>query len=441
MRQGPTISIIGGRLIDPANQLDDLLDLHLAEGRVLAIGKAPPGFEPERIINARGQVVCPGLIDLAANLREPGMENKATIASETRAAARGGITTLICTPDTEPVIDTPAVWELIRRRAKGCALSRVLAVGALTQDLAGEALAEMAALRDAGCVAVGNANRPLANTLVERRALEYAATFGLTVFLRAEDRHLKGGGCAHEGAVATRLGLPGIPAAAETVAVARDLMLAEHTNARIHFRTLSTAAAVRMLGDTGRSQLAVSADVAIHQLHLTEMDIDDFNAECHVSPPLRTLSDREALRQGVRSGVVGVICSDHQPHERDAKEAPFPETAPGISGLESLLPLTLRLVEEGVLDLPTAIARLTTGPARVIAQDLGHLSPGAWADICIFDPAAVWEFRRDEMVSAGHNTPFDGWEFRGRVTHTLFEGRVVFALEGEESVDEPCATA
>jgi dihydroorotase len=292
--------------------------------------------------------------------------------------------------------------------------------------LRGEQLSEMAALRQAGCVAVGNGRAPLASTLVERRALEYAATFGLTVFLRPEDRHLRADGCAHEGAVAARLGLPSIPSVAESVAVARDLALAEHTRAKIHFRSLSTHTAVRMLGEAQRSGLAVTADVAAHQLHLTEMDIDGFDSACHVSPPLRTLTDRDALRQAVADGTVAAICSDHQPHEPDAKQRPFPETEPGISGLESLLGLTLRLVEEGVLDLPTAIARVTSGPASIVGLSCGRLGPGAPADVCVFDPAQHWTLHRDAMASAGRNTPFDGWDFPGRVICTIFNGRVVY---------------
>jgi dihydroorotase len=423
------ISITGGRLIDPANGIDAQLDLHVSDGHVVAVGNAPADFEADTVIDASGQVVCPGLIDLAVHLREPGYEYKATIASETKAAARSGITTLVCAPDTDPVIDTPAVWELVRRRAKISARARVLAVGALTQDLAGEQLSEMAALKAAGCVAVGNDRYPLASTLVERRALEYAATFGLTVFLSPEDKHLKAGGCVHEGAVATRMGLPGIPSAAECVAVARDLALAQHTGATVHFRTLSTGSAVDMVRGARAGQLPISADVAAHQLHLTEMDIDGFDSRCHVAPPLRTLADRDALRRAVADGTIGVICSDHQPHEADAKEAPFPETAPGISGLETLLALTLKLVEEGVLDLPSAIARLTAGPARVIDMPLGQLAVGAVADVCVFDPEQPWTFRTREMTSAGRNSPFDGWEFRGQVTHTLFNGRIVHRPE------------
>lgn len=429
MNRAPNIHVHGGRLVDPANGIDEPLDLWLADGRVLAVGEAPPGFEAEVTIDAEGQVVCPGLIDLGVYLREPGFEHKATIASESRAAARGGITTLICMPQTEPVIDTPAVWELIRRRAKACGNARVLAMGALTQDLAGEQLAEMGALQAAGCVAVTNGRNRLANTLVARRAMEYASTFDLPVVLCSEDPHLKASGVVHEGAVATRLGLPGIPSAAETVAVARDLALTEHTGCRSHFHTLSTGRAAEMIAQARRANRRISADVAVHQLFLMETDVDGFRAECRVDPPLRTHSDRERLRQAVAEGEIEVICSDHQPHEADAKNEPFPATAPGISGLETLLPLTLKLVEEGVLDLPRAIACLTAGPARVLGLELGRLSPGASADLCIFDPEAAWTFRADEMTSAGRNTPFDGWEFRGRVTHTLFEGRITHRLE------------
>jgi dihydroorotase len=420
------ISIVGGRLIDPANGIDSPLDLHVLDGKVLAVGAAPAGFDPATVIDATGQVVCPGLIDLAARLREPGFEYKATIASETLAAARSGITTLCCPPDTDPVIDTPAVVTLIRRRAKQARRARVLSVGALTQGLKGEQLSEMAALQAAGCVALGNAQAPLANTLVERRALEYAATFGIIVFLRPEDRHLRDRGCIHEGAVAARLGLPGIPSAAETVAVARDLALAEHTGAIVHFRGLSTATAVRMVRDAQAARLPVTADVSAHQLHLTDHDVLDFDAQCHVTPPFRTLQDRDALRQAVREGTIAAICSDHQPHEPDAKEAPFPATLPGISGLETLLPLTLRLVQDGALDLPTAIERLTWGPARILGLPYGRLEPGRTADVCVIDPEAVWTLDPARMASAGKNTPFAGWELTGRVTHTVYEGRLVF---------------
>ncbi|HEB95104.1 MAG TPA: dihydroorotase [Sedimenticola thiotaurini] len=425
MTERPRISIRGGRVIDPASGLDRVTGLHLADGRILAIGEAPDGFAPEQTIDATGLVVCPGLVDLSARPREPGQEYKATLQSETLAAARGGITTLCCPPDTDPPIDTPAMVTLVRKRAQRLGNARVLPVGALTRGLDGERLSEMASLQAAGAVALGNAERPLANTLVERRALEYAATFGIPVLLRPVDPHLHDGGCAHEGPVASRLGLPGIPGAAETVAVARDLALAEQTGCRIHFRGLSTGTAVRQLQQARDQRLAVSADVAIHQLHLTEMDLEGFDSNCHVTPPLRSLTDRDSLRDGIARGIIGAICSDHQPHDPDAKEAPFPSTAPGISGLETLLPLTLKLVDEGVLPLIDALARLTCGPADILGLPHGRLVPGGAADICLFDPERHWLLRREEMVSAGHNTPFHGWEFRGQVTHTLFEGRIV----------------
>jgi dihydroorotase len=427
-----SISIVNGRLIDPAHGIDDLLDLHIDGQTVVAVGDAPAEFAADEVIDARGCVVCPGLVDLAASLREPGFEHKATLASEAAAAARGGITTLLCTPDTNPVIDNPAVVELIHRTARKLGLARILATGALTRGLKGEQLSEMAALQQAGCVAVSNAGVPLASTLVERRALEYAATFGITVFLRPEDRHLRAGGCAHEGAVAARLGLPAIPSAAESVAVARDLALAEHTQAKVHFRALSTHSAARMLQDARTAGLAVTADVAAHQLHLTEMDVDGFDASCHVAPPLRTLTDRDALRRALADGTIAAICSDHQPHEPDAKERPFPETEPGISGLETLLGLTLRLVDEQVLDLGTALARVTSGPADILGLPYGRLGIGAPADVCIFDPDRHWTLSVARMTSEGRNTPFDGWDFSGRITHTLFNGRVVYRAAHED---------
>ncbi len=421
-----TISLLGGRLIDPANGVDRLCDLHLAAGRVAAIGPPPRGFAAKTVIDATGRILCPGLIDLSARLREPGQEHKATIASETRAAVSGGITTLCFPPDTNPVNDTPAVTELIRRKAKAAGQCRVLPLGALTQGLQGEQLSEMAALKKAGCVAMSDGQRPMPNTLVLRRALEYSATFDLPVYLFAEDPWLRDQGCAHEGQVCARLGLPGIPEAAETVALARSLALATHTGARIHFHSLSSGTSALMLAQARNQGLRVTADVAIHQLHLTEMDLEGFDSRCHVIPPLRTLGDREALRRAVAEGTIGAICSDHQPHEEDAKAAPFPSTAPGISGLETLLPLTLRLVEERVLSLNDAIARLTIGPARILGKPHGQLAVGAPADVTLFDPQACWILEEEAMLSHGHNTPFLGWELCGRVTHTLVGGRLVF---------------
>ncbi|MGQ9659503.1 MAG: dihydroorotase [Thermochromatium sp.] len=427
MLNAPRLSLLHGRLIDPASGHDAITDIHLAEGRVLAIGAAPSGFQPDRILDARGQVVCPGFVDLCARMREPGLEQKATIASEGRAAAASGITTLCCPPDTRPVIDTPAVARLIHQISKQHGLTRVLPVGAMTQGLKGQSITEMAALKLAGCAAVSQADRPIRDTQVQRRALEYAATFGLTVFLLPLDPDLSAGGCAHEGVVSTRLGLPGIPEAAETVAVARDLALAEQTGARIHFRGLTTARGVEMLAEARARGVRASGDVAVHQLFLTEHDLEHFDANCHLIPPLRTTADRDALRAALAEGVLTAVCSDHQPHDADAKLAPFPETAPGLSGLETLLPLALKLVEEGVLDLMGMIERLTVGPARILErEDLGRIMPGSKADLCVFDPEFRWTVTPESWISRGRNTPFMGRELRGRVSWTLLGGRIVF---------------
>jgi dihydroorotase len=426
----PRLSIRNGRLIDPASGTDQEADLHLADGRVLAVGAAPAGFQPDRTLDARGLIVCPGFVDLSARLREPGHEQKATIASETRAAAAAGITTLCCPPDTEPVIDTPAVAQLVHQIAERHGFARVLPAGAITQGLEGRQITEMAALKAAGCPVLSQAERPIRNTQVLRRALEYASTFGLTLFLLPQDADLAEGGCAHEGRVATRLGLPGIPQAAETVAVARALALAEQTGARVHFRGLSTARGAEMLAEAQARGIPASADVAVHQLFLTEDDLDGFDADCHVIPPLRTLADRDALRAAVAEGSVQALCSDHQPHDADAKEAPFPETAPGISALETLLPLTLCLVADGILDLPTAIGRLTTGPAEILGhppgRDLGCIRPGRPADVCVFDPRESWVPSPDDLLSHGDNSPFLGVTLHGRVRWTVLGGRTVF---------------
>lgn len=426
MKPMPDIRIHGGRLIDPANQLDEILDLYVSNGRIAAIGAAPDGFRAETELDASGLCVIPGLIDLCSRTREPGNEHKATIDSECRAAAAAGITTLCCPPDTTPVIDTPAVIELIRHRAMQTGASRIVALGALTRQLKGEHLSEMAALKQAGCVGVSNAHRPLHSTLVERRAFEYAATFGLTVFLHASDVALARNGCAHEGHVATRLGLPGIPEAAETVAVARDLALIEQTGTRAHFCRLTTRRAVRMVARARYDGLQVTADVATPYLHFTETDVAGFCPDYHFIPPLRTQQDREGLIHGLVDGTLSALCSDHQPHEPDAKLAPFPVTEPGASGIDSLLPLTLKLADDGVLSLPEAIARVTSGPASILNIPYGELSVGRTADICIFDPDKSWQLNEHSMNSQGRNTPFFGWEMTGKTRYTLRDGQIIF---------------
>ena len=425
-----SVLIRGGRLIDPANHVDGAHDVYIdGQGFVVGIGQAPADFKAKRTIDARGKIVCPGLVDLRARLREPGLEYKATLESELRAAVAAGITTLCCPPDTRPVIETPAMVQMIQSRAWRLGLAFIHPIGALTVSLKGEQLSDMEALDEAGCVGFTNALEPITDTLVMRRAMEYAASFDLTVFLHAEDPWLKCNGCMHEGEVSARLGLPGIPEAAETVGIARDLALIEQTRVRAHFCGLSTARGVAMIMDAQRRGLPVTADVTAHHLHLTEHDIGDFNTQCHVQPPLRSRSDRDGLRQGLAQGAIAAICSDHQPHEPDAKLAPFSDAAPGVSALETLLPLTLKLIDDNVVSLPEAIALITQRPADILGVEIGRLGVGDTADICVFDPQARWTLTTETMASRGRNSPFLGHELRGRVTHTLVGGQLVYELE------------
>ena len=418
--------ITNGRVIDPTHNVDGPHTLYINDGFIAGIDAAPEDFESEREVDATGLVVCPGLIDLRARLREPGQEYKATLDTELSAAVAGGVTTLSIPPDTTPAIDTPAMAQMIQQRAWQIGKSFIHPLGALTQNLAGETLTNMASLEEAGCVGVSNALVAVKDTVVMRRAMQYASTFDLTVFLHAQDPWLLGNGVVHEGEISTRLGLPAIPEATETVGVARDLALIETTRAACHFNGLSTARAVDMIAQAQREGLPVTADVSAHHLHLTEHDIGFFNTLCHVVPPLRSQRDRERLRGALTEGVIGAICSDHQPHEPEAKLAPFSESEPGISGLETLLPLTLKLVMEQVLSLPEAIALLTSRPAQILGIDSGHLGVGATADICVFDMDAEWVFNREAMLSRGKNNPFHNWQMPGKVIYTIIGGEIAY---------------
>ena len=418
--------ITGGRVVDPANHVDGVCDLYVRRGRIAAIGRKPKDFNGGRRFDATGLLVLPGLIDLCARLREPGEAHKATIASETRAAAAAGITHLVCPPDTTPVIDTPAMVQMIRDRAATFGFARVHPLGALTAGLAGERLADMALLMDAGCAGVSNGLRAVENTLVMRRAMQYASTYDLPVFVTPCDPWLQGNGVVHEGEVSTRLGLPAIPEAAETVGVARDLALIETSGARAHFDLLSSGRAVEMIAEAKTRGLAVSAGVAIHHLHLNEQHIGAFDTRYKVFPPLRTERDRRALLQGVGSGTINAICSDHQPQVADAKLAPFVEAAPGISGVDTLLPLTMALVNQGALPRAAAIAALTSNPAAIIGLDAGHLGVGAVADVCLFDPKLHWVADHQSLVSNGKNSPWCGHAINGKVVATLIDGKVVY---------------
>lgn len=422
-----SLLIANARVLDPASGFDGTGFVGVRDGRIDHLGKTRPKGKYAKTLEAKGQWIMPGLVDLAARFREPGQTAKATIASEIRAAQAGGITTAVLPPDTRPIIDTPAVVDRIQAKARAAGGLDLRVIGALTQGLGGEALAEMSALRQAGCVGVGNAHYGLRDSLMGRRALEYAQGLGLTVHVFAQNPALANGGCAHEGPVATRLGLPPIPVAAEVSAIRFWISLVEDTGARVHFGRLSTARGAEMIEAAQKRRLPVTADVAVHQLFLTDVDVDGFNAMTHVIPPLRSAEDRDGLRKAVARGVIGTICSDHQPHEADAKINPFPLTEPGISGLETLLPLGLQLVHEKLLTPLQLAARLALGPAGVLGLAAGSLAAGSAADLVLVDPEAAWTLDAGKLVSAGRNTPFHGRRFRGRVSRTLYRGETVFA--------------
>ncbi|MGQ7816192.1 dihydroorotase [Metapseudomonas furukawaii] len=417
--------ILGARLIDPASGHDQVTDLFLEGGKVAAIGQAPAGFQAEKTLDAKGLVAAPGLVDLSVALREPGYSRKGTIASETLAAVAGGVTSLCCPPLTRPILDTPAVAELILDRAQEAGHAKVFPIGALTKGLAGEQLSELVALRDVGCVAFGNGLASFVSNRVQRRGLEYAATFDLTVIFHAQDASLAEGGLAHEGPTASFLGLAGIPESAETVALARDLLLVEQSGVRAHFSQITSARGAEMIAQAQARGLPVTADVAMYQLILTDEALMDFSSLYHVQPPLRTRADRDALREAVKAGVITAIASHHQPHEPDAKLAPFGATEPGISSVELLLPLAMTLVQDGLLDLPTLLARLTSGPARALRLPAGRLAVGAPADLVLFDPEAT-TLAGETWKSRGDNCPFIGHCLPGQVRYTLVDGRIIF---------------
>jgi len=420
------IQIKNGRLIDPKNGVDAVIDVFIAAGKIVATGAVANGFQANRVIDAKGLVVCPGLVDLSARLREPGFEYKATLESEMDAAVAGGVTSLACPPDTDPPLDEPGLVEMLKHRARSLNQARVYPIGALTQGLKGERLTEMAELRDAGCIAFGQSDAPLTDTLVMMQAMQYAATFGFGVWLRPQDVSLANNGVAHDGEVATRLGLPAIPVCAETIALSNIVLLARETGARIHLCRLSSAEGVAMVRAARQQGLSITCDVAINHLHLSEMDIGFFDSNCHLVPPLRGLSDRDALRAGLRDGTIDAVCSDHAPVDEDAKLLPFGEAEVGATGLELLLPLTLKWALEMKIPLSAALAKITVEPARILGVDAGHLSAGTAADLCIFDPDQYWKVEAAALKSQGKNTPFLGMELQGRVKYTLVDGSIVY---------------
>lgn len=420
-----SLLLTGARLLDPAHGLDSRGDLLIEDGRIVALGRVEALHAARHDVS--GCVIVPGLVDIGAHLREPGPRYKGSLDSESAAALAGGYTRIAPRPDTSPVLDSAAHVRTLRNRAAEVDGVRLVPLGALTQGLEGQLLANMAGLKEAGCVALTNLRAPLADARVLRRCLEYAATFDIPVIFHPEEAALATGGCAHEGSVASRLGLAGIPATAETAALAQWLLLIEQTGVRAHAAHLSCARSVAMIEEAKRGGLPVTCDVTLAQLHWSEAAVDGFDANFHLQPPLRTLEDRDALRDGVRRGVIDAIASGHIPHEQAAKRAPFAASEPGMSSLETAWALGQALVDDGAFDLPTLVACLTGGPARVLGLAPGGLREGDVADLTVFDTGLTWTPGADTLHSAGLNTPLLGQPVKGRCVMTLVEGRVRFA--------------
>ena len=426
------ILITNGRVIDPTSGLDQQGDVAIADGKILAIGRTPSDFKAERTLDASGCILAPGLVDLAARLREPGYEHEGMLDSEMSAAVAGGVTSLVCPPDTDPVLDEPGLVEMLKFRAEKLQRARLFPLGAVTRSLAGEVLTEMVALTEAGCIGFSQADVPLTNTQVLQRALSYAATFGYTIWLRPQDRDL-GKGVAASGALATRLGLAGVPVAAETIALFTIFELMKSTGARVHLCRLSSAAGVALVRAAKADGLPVSCDVSINSLHLTDTDIGYFDSRARLNPPLRQQRDRDALSAALADGTIDVLVSDHTPVDADAKTLPFAESEPGATGLELLLPLALLWGERSGAGLTRALQVVTSAPARLIgAPGVGALAAGAAADLCVIDPSLEWQVDADALRSQGKHTPFIGYAMQGRARFTLVGGRVVHEAIGAD---------
>lgn len=420
-----TILLRGGHIVDPDNKLDKQTDLFVADGKILAVGKPPAELTITQEIDVSGKFIFPGLIDLGAHLREPGYEHKGTIASELKAAVGGGFTTVCCTPDTRPVIDNGSVVEHIRQRASRERSARVFCLGALTSNLGGQVLAEMAALKQSGCIAVTNLKQAISDTSVLRQALAYAASCDLKVLIHPYEHWLSHAGEMHEGATSTRLGVPGIPAAAELIAVQRDLILIEESGVEAHFCRLSSGASVQLIQAAKRRGLAVSADVAVTNLLFDETDIKGFDSNFHVDPPIRSKRDKSQLLSGVKRQTIDVVTANHEPHDADAKLAPFSLTEDGVSTFDTFLSSLYGLVQQNKFSLSAAVAAASATPSKILGIDGGHLGAGSRADLCVFDPEKRWQVSSSALLSIGKNTPLIGQTVTGKVVMTMVNGRIV----------------
>ncbi|MEY4013160.1 MAG: hypothetical protein RLZZ290_24 [Pseudomonadota bacterium] len=420
----PNILIRGGLV-----QGTEARDIYIAGGSIRAMtapGAGLAGFEPMHTLEAEGLWVLPGLIDLSARLREPGFEYKATLESEMRAAIAGGVTRLVCPPDTDPPLDEPGLVEMLKHRARLLAQAHVHPLGALTAGLKGEQLTEMAELTEAGCVGFSQSTHPLVDTQVLFRAMQYAKTFDYTVWAYARDPWLGASGVAHSGPTAGRMGLPGVPVANETIRLYTLFELVRQTGVRLHLCRLSSAAGLELVREAKAEGLPITADVAVHHLHMTDLDIGDYDSNCRVDPPFRSQRDREAIALALQDGTLDAICSDHSPVDDDAKQLPFGEAEPGVIGLELLLPLTMAWARDHKVALEKTLALLTTGPARILKRDAGEIREGGQADLCLYAPQEPWLITADTLHTQGRNTPFIGRELEGRVKATLVDGRLVY---------------
>lgn len=423
------LHIKNGRLIDPANGIDAQQDLYIVDGKVAAVGAAPAGFVADQTIDASGMIVAPGLVDLSARLREPGFEYKATLESEMQAAMQGGVTSLVCPPDTDPVLDEPGLVEMLKHRAKGLNQAHVHPLGALTVGLKGQALTEMAELTESGCIGFAQAEEPITDTTVLLRAMQYANTFGYTVWLRPQDAYIGRGGVAHSGALASRLGLSGVPVMSETIALHTIFELMRASGARVHLCRISSAAALELIRAAKKEGLPVTCDVGAHHVHLTEADINFFDSNARMTPPFRSQRDREAIHAALADGTIDAICSDHTPVDDDEKLLPFAEASPGATGLELLLSLALKWAEDKG-SLSQAIGKITADAARVAGLPAGSLAVGSVADVCVFDQGARWVVQASALASQGKHTPFLGYELAGQVQATIVAGHVAYQRNG-----------
>ncbi|HEU4367097.1 MAG TPA: dihydroorotase [Methylomirabilota bacterium] len=422
-----SLLIRNGRVVDPAGSMDAVQDVLVKGDRVERLGSGLPAPDGAAVIDAAGKVVCPGFIDIHVHLREPGFEYKETVATGTRAAAAGGFTAVCCMANTHPVNDNRSITDYIRARAAAEGAVRVYPIGAVTRGLGGKELAELAELAEAGCVAFSDDGKCVMNAALYRRAMEYTLPFGVPVISHAEDDHLADGGAMHEGVVSTELGVPGVPAAAEDVMVARDILLAELTGAHLHVAHLSTAGAVRLVREAKARGVRVTAEVTPHHLLLTDEAVRSFDVNTKMNPPLRSRRDTEALLEGLLEGTIDCIATDHAPHALSEKEGEFDRAAFGIVGLETAVGLLLdRLVRPGILPLPTLVARLSRDPARLLGLPGGSLAPGSPADLTILDPSAEWTVDPARFESRSRNTPFGGWTLTGRPWMTIVGGRIAW---------------